>query len=656
MKHTIGILAHVDAGKTTFSEQLLYHTHSIRNRGRVDHQNAFLDTHTLEKQRGITIFSGQAVFSLHGDTYYLLDTPGHVDFSGEMERAVEVMDSAVVIVSCAEGVQGHTRTVWNLLQKHKIPTLFFLNKTDRAGADSGRTFSQICRLLTPTAFFCEESLSAERWSEAFSEQVGSVDDLLMERYFEGVLTPESAGEHLRELFWKGEFFPCYAGSALNDQGISEFLEDFHLLTAFPNDVEEKNTQPFSARVYKVLHDRKGNRITCIKILSGSLKVKESVNCFSPGEEVPVSEKINELRIYSGEKYQQTEQAEAGDLCAVTGLTLPRPGDGIGLRLPEVTFDLVPMLSAKVIYDSSVPDKTVLGYFQELAEEDPLLAVSWEEELRQITVRIMGPIQLEVLRELVLQRFGLSVSFGPCEVLYRETILEEVIGYGHFEPLRHYAEVHLRLSPAKRGTGIHFSSECSLDVLDSNFQHLIRTHVLEKEHKGILLGAPLTDVNISLIVGRAHEKHTEGGDFREAVYRAVRQGLEKAKNVVLEPYYAFTVSVDRELLGRILSDIQKRNGTFSDPVIEGETVTVSGRGPVASFLDYPEELISFSRGGGTIQFRFDGYELCHNSDEVVRQRGYDKDRDRGNTSDSVFCSHGAGFQVKWYDVEKYIHCK
>ena len=656
MRHTVGILAHVDAGKTTFSEQLLYHTHSIRDRGRVDHQNAFLDTHALEKQRGITIFSGQAVFSLQGDTYYLLDTPGHVDFSGEMERAMGVMDSAVVIVSCVEGVQGHTRTVWNLLRKHKIPTLFFLNKTDRAGADPERTFSQICRLLTPKAFFCGESLSAKHWSEVFSEQVGSVDDLLMERYFDASLTSESAGAHLRELFFNGELFPCYAGSALNDQGIREFLEDFHLLTASHDDAEGKNTQPFSARVYKVLHDHKRNRVTCMKILSGSLKVKESVNCFSPGEELPVPEKINEIRIYSGEKYQQVERAETGDLCAVTGLTLPRPGDGIGQRLPEVSFDLTPMLSAKVIYDASVPDKTVLGYFQELAEEDPLLSVAWEEELKQLTVRIMGPIQLEVLRELVLQRFGLSVSFGPCEVLYRETILEEVIGYGHFEPLRHYAEVHLRLSPAKRGAGIHFFSECSLDVLDSNFQHLIRTHVLEKEHKGILLGAPLTDVNISLVVGRAHEKHTEGGDFREAVYRAVRQGLEKAKNAVLEPYYAFTVSAGREFLGRILSDIQKRSGSFSDPVIEGEEVTVSGRGPVASFLDYPAELISFSRGGGTIQFRFDGYELCHNSDEVIRQKGYDKDRDRGNPSDSVFCSHGAGFQVKWYDVEKYIHCK
>lgn len=654
MKHTLGILAHVDAGKTTFSEQVLYHTHSIRDRGRVDHQNAFLDTHQLEKQRGITIFSGQAVFSLEGDTYYLLDTPGHVDFSGEMERSVAVMDSAVIVVSCVEGVQGHTRTVWNLLQKYKIPTIFFLNKTDRAGADCQRVMKQICRLLTPKAFYCEECFSSEHWSEKFTEQVASIDDQLLEAYFNNTLTPTSSKEYLQKLFLNREIFPCYAGSALNDVGVCEFLEDFHWLTA--QKIIPQKEKPFSARVYKVLHDKKGNRITCLKILSGRLQVKDTVDCFSSEKEVPLAEKINEIRIYSGDKYRQEDAAETGDLCGVTGLTFSRPGDSVGLLLPRLSHEVEPMLSAKVIYDPALPSKTVLGYFQELSEEDPLLSVEWEEELSQITVHIMGPIQLEVLGELVKQRFGISVSFGPCEVLYRETILEDVIGYGHFEPLRHYAEVHLRLSPAPRGTGIHFVSECSLDVLDSNFQNLIQTHVLEKEHRGILLGAPLTDVTVSLIVGRAHEKHTEGGDFREAVYRAIRQGLEKAKNLILEPYYNFTISAGSELLGRIISDIQKRNGTFDNPIIEEDEITISGRGPVASFLDYPSELIALTHGSGSIHFQFDGYEPCHNSKEVIRKKGYDKDRDRQNTSDSVFCSHGAGFQVKWYDVEKYIHCK
>lgn len=652
MKHTVGILAHVDAGKTTFSEQILYHTHAIRSRGRVDHQDAFLDTHQLEKQRGITIFSGQATFTLEGHTYYLVDTPGHVDFSGEMERAVQIMDYAIVVVSCVEGIQGHTRTVWNLLQKHQIPVFFFLNKIDREGADPHRVFSEIQEKFSPDAVLLEGRLSEDHWEEVFTEQIAELDERLLEEYLsDGVLDREHTIAVLGEKTAERKLFPCFCGSALNDEGVEEFLMEFSLLTRRGKQ-KNKQEEPFAGRVYKVLHDKKGTRITFLKVLSGHLAPKDTILCSASETE----QKINELRLYSGEKYQQINRAEAGDLCAVTGISGVMPGEGVGACKDRIEFEIVPTLSAKVIYDPSLLSKTVLGYLRQLEEEDPLLHVQWEEELQQIQVQIMGLIQLEVLKELLEERFGISVSFGECEILYRETIAEEVIGMGHYEPLRHYAEVHLRLTPAPRGSGITFRSECHLDVLDSNFQHLIRTHVLEKEHKGMLLGAPLTDVTVSLIVGRAHEKHTVGGDFREATYRAIRQGLEQAKNLILEPYYAFEIAADAVYLGRILSDIQKRNSSFDDPVMNEQTVTVTGKGPAAEWMDYPAELVAFTHGKGSVTFRFYGFEPCHNPEEVIQKRGYDKNRDQENTSDSVFCSHGAGFQVKWYDVPKYIHCK
>lgn len=652
MKSTVGILAHVDAGKTTFSEQILYHTHAIRNRGRVDHQDAFLDTHQLEKQRGITIFSGQASFSLKGHTYYLVDTPGHVDFSGEMERAIQIMDYAIIVVSCVEGIQGHTRTVWNLLRKHNIPVFFFLNKTDRDGADPNRVLSEIKEKFSSSAVIFLDLLSKEIWEEDLTEQIAELDESLLEEYFStGSLNRENALKILKDLVAKGELFPCFCGSALNDEGVESFLEDFSLLTQ-KDENESLSDRPFAGRVYKVLHDKKGSRITFLKVLSGSIAPKDTISCHNPD----IEQKINELRIYSGEKYQQVTKAEAGDICAVTGISGVVPGDGVGACLDRAEFETVPTLSAKVIYDESLLSKTVLDYLKQLEEEDPLLHIEWDEELQQIQVQIMGLIQLEVLKELLQERFGITVSFGECEILYRETIEEEIIGYAHYEPLRHYAEVHLRLTPAERGSGITFQSECSLDVLDSNFQNLIRTHVLEKEHKGLLLGAPLTDVTISLIIGRAHEKHTTGGDFREATYRAVRQGLEQAKNMILEPYYSFEIVADATYLGRILSDIQKRYGTFEDPVMSEQTVTVLGRGPASEWMDYPAELVAFTRGKGSITFRFNGFEPCHNPEEVILKRGYQKDRDKENTSDSIFCSHGAGFQVKWYDVTKYIHCK
>ncbi|MBC8570306.1 elongation factor G [Zongyangia hominis] len=641
MNKVIGILAHVDAGKTTFSEQLLYHTHAIRALGRVDRGDAHLDTHPLERERGITIFSGVASFSYEGDTYTLVDTPGHADFSAEMERALSVMDGAILLISCAEGVDAHTEAIWRLLRRRKIPTFLFLNKTDRVGADPARTLEELRARFSPAVFSLDGAFDGERLSGAPLEEVISQDDDLLARYFSGEDVGREAVTLTRRLVKECRFFPCLSGSALQDEGIDAFLRALHALT----ETSYQEEGPPAGRIYQIRHDAKGNRLCFVKLTGGVLRVRDEIG----------GEKITAIRRYAGDRFEAADTARAGELVAVTGLSLPA-GRGFGGEPDAMPPNVTPMLSAQVLFDPALPAPEVVRCFRELADEDPALAVRWDARLRELSVQIMGVVQLEVLEALCRERFGLSVSFGPSRVLYKETVDAPATGYGHFEPLRHYAEVHLRLTPGAPGSGIVFESLCSTDVLDLNWQRLIGTHVLEKEHRGVLTGAPLTDVKISLLTGRAHLKHTEGGDFREATYRAIRQGLMGAKSVLLEPITAFVIEVSPQDVGRVLFDIQRMSGETEPPLPDGGRTIIRGRAPAACLMDYPRELISFTKGAGRISMRFDGYAPCHNAEEVIAQAGYDPERDLENTPDSVFCSHGAGYPVKWNEVENHIHCK
>ena len=637
MNKVIGILAHVDAGKTTLSEQLLYRTQSIRILGRVDHRDAFLDHNRLERERGITIFSDQAHFSYGGNHYFLVDTPGHVDFSAEMERVLGVLDFAIVVVSCVEGVQGHTETIWRLLERYRMPALFFLNKTDREGADPGRVQRELQAKFSPAV--CDFTAG---FTEPLVERLAELDDNLLERYLGAGFDEAAWLETARELVHERRLFPCFCGAALSGDGIDAFLQWLDRLTHTDYNADA----PFAARVYQIRHDARGDRLALLKVTSGTLRVKDAVG----------AEKVNEIRMYNGTKYVPAQQTCAGELCAVTGLASARPGDALGAEPPWASPCPTPPLMARVEFGRALPARTVLGQFRLLEEEDPALAVEWQEELQEIRVRIMGEIQLEVLRELVCDRFGTEVSFGSPEILYQETIAAPVIGYGHYEPLRHYSEVHLRLEPGARGSGITFRSECPTDLLALNWQRLIETHVFERVHRGVLTGSPLADVAVVLLTGRAHDKHTEGGDFRQAVYRAIRQGLEQAESLLLEPYYAFVISVDDTLVGRVLADLQRMSGRFDPPELECGRAVIRGRAPVATMMGYGRDLAAFSRGRGSISLRVDGYEPCHNPDDVIARRAYDRTRDLANPSDSVFCSHGAGFPVPWYEVERYLHCK
>lgn len=653
MKLVLGILAHVDAGKTTFSEQLLYHTRAIRKLGRVDHQDAFMDHHPIERERGITIFSDQAVFEVGGDTCYLVDTPGHVDFSSETERAIQVMDAAVIVVSGVEGVQSHTETLWKLLRRYEVPTLIFINKTDREGADIPGVIKELktkcssdCLLFTG---HYEEGLMDTTLAEAVAER----NEALLEVYLDEGYKPEAWQSALGQMFKKAEVFPVFAGSALNDTGIDAFIK---AMTMLLHDQESPAEEPFSGHVYKIRHDSAGSRLSFVKVTAGKLKVKDEVVTGKDSEGRPIRQKVNEIRIYSGGRYTTVPEAVPGDLCAVTGLEATRPGDGIGENLYHAGYATVPLLTASVIYDEGLNVRTVLEAFKELEDEDPMLEIVWNERLQEMQLHIMGAIQLEVLEEIVRERFGLEVRFGDCEILYKETIAAPVTGYGHFEPLRHYAEVHLRLEPAAPGTGITFDNACSVDILDTNYQNLIKTHVFEREHRGVLTGSPITDMRIVLVNGRAHLKHTEGGDFRQAVYRAIRQGLEQAESVLLEPVYRFEVEVPSEAMGRVMSDIQKMAGRFEAPELRGDQAVISGFCPVATMMNYSQEILSFTKGRGMLRATFSGYEPCHNAEAVTLRIGYDKKHDVENTSDSVFCSHGAGFNVPWDQVAEYIHCK
>ncbi|GAE02579.1 ribosome protection-type tetracycline resistance related proteins, group 2 [Clostridium botulinum B str. Osaka05] len=649
MHKTIGILAHVDAGKTTFAEQILYHTKSIKNRGRVDHKNSFLDNHKIEKERGITVFSEQGTFNYKDSTYYLIDTPGHMDFSSEMERAIQVMDYAVIIISGVEGIQGHTETVWNLLRKHNIPVLFFINKIDRVGANAENVIEDIKLNFTKKVCFIDKLLNRDELSPELIEFIAEQDEYLLEKYLEDNYEKDLWLKSMKKLIKKSELFPCFIGSALQDIGIEDFLENLHVLTYTEYNEEEK----FSGRVYKIRHDEQNNRLTYIKALSGSLKVKEEIAL--PNIENDFCEKVNEIRIYNGDKYINVDKAEAGQIFAVTGLSAANIGDGIGTLKDKATYNMVPTLKSKVIFDESLNVKDVLKYFKILESEDPSLNIIWDEKFQEIQVYIMGVIQLEVLKNLMEERFGISIDFGPCEILYKETILDTVIGYGHFEPLKHYCEVHLKLEAGERNSGITFESACHADDLTTGNQNLVKTHIFEKDHHGILTGSPITDIKITLLTGRAHNKHTSGGDFREATFRALRQGLEKAKNVLLEPYYSFKMEVPLDYMGRVLSDIQKLKGDFNPPETIHNKAIIKGRGPVATFMNYSVEFISFTKGKGKFNFVFDGYDICHNEKEVIKKIDYDKNADIEYTSTSIFCSKGQAFLVKYDEVEEYMHC-
>ncbi|RIX52112.1 GTP-binding protein [Paenibacillus nanensis] len=645
---TIGLFAHVDAGKTTFAEQLLYHTNSIRSRGRVDHKDAFLDSHDIERARGITVFADQAVMDYKDDRYYLIDTPGHVDFSPEMERAIQVIDYAVVIVSAVEGVQGHTETVWQLLRKHRVPTFFFINKTDRTGADVNRTEEEIRQQLTGDICSITDSFADGRVGEALREVMAERDEALLDAFLEGRDDPGFWLRSLKEMVQESRLFPCAHGSALQDTGVIEFLKQLHLLTTASYD----ESAPFGGRIYKIRHDANGARLTFIKALSGRLKVREQL--VYEGGGAPYDEKITRIYLFNGVKAQPADQVAAGDLFAVTGLSAAEAGQGLGLYADKLAYEAEPTLQSKVEFDGSLHVQQVLGAFRILNAEDPSLNVVWNESLQEIHIRVMGLIQLEVLEELVKERFGFAVSFGQPEILYKETIQSAVTGYGHFEPLRHYAEVHLLLEPGERGSGIQFFSACHPDDLGYSYQNLVRTHLFEREHHGLLTGMPVTDMKITLIRGAAHNEHTHGGDFREATFRALRQGLEKADNVLLEPYYDFKIKAGIDEMGRVLSDIQRASGTFEPPQTIGAHALITGRVPVSTFMNYSTEFASFTHGRGSIRCTFGGYDRCHNAQEVIERKGYNKDADPLYTSSSIFCAKGAGYSVPWDEAEAKMH--
>lgn len=641
---TMGILAHVDAGKTTLSEGILYTCKAIRKLGRVDHQDAFLDTNTLERNRGITIFSKQAECTLGEFGITLLDTPGHVDFSAEMERTLQVLDYGILVISGADGVQGHTETLWRLLSRYQIPVFLFINKMDQPGTDRETLLVELKEKLDTNCV----DFSADQTSEDWKEQVAVCDEQVMEAYLEG---EEISRVQIQKMIRERKLFPCYFGSALKLTGVKEFLEDLKLRIR-----ESSYPESFGAKIYKITRDSQGERLSHMKITGGVLKVKSVLSNGKPGEsgEDIWQEKVNQIRIYSGEKYTMVSEVKAGTVCAVTGLTATYPGQGLGSEQASDMPVLEPVLSYRIGLPEEVNVHQALLQLRQLEEEEPLLHIVWNGTLGEIYAQVMGEVQIEILKSLIKERFGMTVTFDEGNIVYKETILEPVEGVGHFEPLRHYAEVHLLLEPGETGSGLTFATDCSEDVLDRNWQRLILTHLEEREHKGVLLGAPITDMKITLLTGRAHIKHTEGGDFRQATYRAVRQGLCKAKSQLLEPYYEFRLEVPSEQVGRSMTDIQKMLGEFDPPKTEGEMTVLTGSAPVVTMRDYQKEVISYTSGRGRLSCTLKGYYPCHNQEEVVEAVGYDPEADLENPTGSVFCAHGAGFVVNWDQVEEYMH--
>ena len=634
----LGILAHVDSGKTTLSEAMLYRAGVTRRLGRVDHKDAFLDTDALEKARGITIFSKQALLTAGDTDITLLDTPGHVDFSTETERTLQVLDYAVLVVSGTDGVQSHTETLWRLLRRYHVPTFVFVNKMDLPGMERQELLAQLNRRLGE-GFVDFGAEQADR-----DEALALCDQNLMDRMLDAGqlqdadLIPAIARRHV---------FPCWFGAALKLEGVDALLDGLDRYTRPAPALEA-----FGAKVFKVSQDEQGARLTWLRVTGGELKVKAQLTGEADGE--PWAEKANQLRLYSGAKYTLTEAIGPGQVCAVTGLTKARPGEGLGAERDSDLPVLEPVLSYQVLLPEGADVHAALGKLHRLEEEEPQLHVVWNETLGEIHVQLMGEIQLEVLRSLLAERFGLAVEFGPGGILYKETITEPMEGVGHYEPLRHYAEVHLKLEPLPRGSGMQFAADCREEVLDKNGQRLVLTHLEEKHHLGVLTGSPLTDVKITLIAGRAHLKHTEGGDFRQATYRAVRQGLMLAKSQLLEPWYAFRLEVPVENLGRAMTDIQRMEGTFDPPESGEETAVLTGFAPVSTMRSYPMEVVSYTRGRGHLSLTLDGYRPCHNAQEVIAAIGYEPEHDLDNPADSVFCAHGAGFVVPWDQVRSHMH--
>lgn len=632
----MGILAHVDAGKTTLSEGMLYLSGTVRKLGRVDHKDAFLDTYSLERDRGITIFSKQAVFSLGNRRINLLDTPGHVDFSAEMERTLQVLDYAVLVISGADGVQGHTETLWKLLKLYEIPTFIFINKMDQPGTDRESLLTELKERLDEGCIVFGKGKNVESL-----EEIAMTDEAVLDYFMEHETV---RNEDICRLIRERKIFPCYFGSALKLDGVQELLAGFEEYMK-PFDGKKE----FGARVFKISRDDKGERLTFLKVTGGKLVVKMPIN---------KEEKINQIRIYSGAKYEAVNEVEAGGVCAVTGLSSSYIGQGLGVEKGTAAPFLEPVLTYQMILPEGADTTKVLRELKQLEEEEPLLNIVWNPALEEIHVQLMGEVQTEILKTMIAERFHLDVEFGTGKIVYKETIKSPVVGVGHYEPLRHYAEVHLKMEPLEAGSGLVFDTDCSEDVLDRNWQRLILTHLQEREHPGVLTGAPITDMKITIVAGRAHLKHTEGGDFRQATYRAVRQGLKSAESVLLEPWYSFVLEVPSEQVGRAMSDIGQMNGSFEGPEAENKQgmVRLTGTAPASEMRDYQREVWAYTKGRGRITLTLKAYEPCHNAEEVIEEIGYDSERDVDNPTGSVFCAHGAGFLVKWDEVPEYMHIK
>lgn len=646
-KLVIGILAHVDAGKTTLAEHILYQVGKIRTLGRVDHQNAFLDHNQLERERGITIFSKQVQFEYKDTSFTLMDTPGHADFSSEMERVLQVLDYAVLVISGSDGVQGHTETLWRLLSRYQIPTFLFINKMDLQRKSEKELMSELRKHFGDGCIkFNEDQKSTE-----FMENIALCEERLLNQFIEG----QSIGRsEIIRLINIRKVFPCYFGAALKSEGVLAIMEGLNSFTK-----ERGYPDTFGARVFKIGHDEQGNRLTYMKILGGTLKVKAFINHNKTNEEFdPRIEKVDQIRVYSGAKYELRDVVEGGEICAVTGLTKTYPGEGLGFVNNTKRTLLEPVLSYQIILPKDCEASLMLRKLRVLEEEDPQLQIIWIEQLREIHVKLMGEVQIDVLKRIILDRFGVLVDFSQGKILYKETIRASVLGMGHFEPLRHYAEVLLLLEPNDCNAGLEFHTNCSEDMLDANWQNLILSHMQEKEQPGVLMGAPITDIKFTLLAGRAHPKHTEGGDFRQATYRAIRQGLKKAENILLEPYYEYKMELPKECIGRAISDIQKMYGDYKILQSGEETTILSGKTPVVTMMGYQKEVLNYTKGRGKLFVSPLGYYPCHNTSEVLSLSSYDSERDLQHPTGSIFCDHGSGFFVGWDRVEEYMHisCK
>ena len=631
------LLAHVDAGKTTLSEGLLYAGGMIRHIGRVDKQDAHLDMYAYERERGITIFSKQAMIKLPDFTITLLDTPGHADFSAEMERTLQVLDYAVLVISGSDGVQGHTKTLWRLLEEYQIPVFLFINKMDRPDADRQKILAQLKKQLSDGCIDFEDTKS-----EKFQEEAAMCSEKALEIYLSSKAID---GEIICEMAARREIFPCYFGSALKMDGVEEFLQGFCDYT-----MHKEYPDEFGAKVFKIARDETGQRLTYLKVTGGSLKVRETLRDTAGTWE----EKVSQIRIYSGGKYETVNEVRAGAVCAAAGLTKTYPGEGLGTEENSGSPLLEPVLTYQILLPEGCDALQILPKLRQLEEEEPELHFLWNEPHQEILVQVMGEVQTEILQRQVLDRFGIEIGFGTGNILYKETIADTVEGVGHFEPLRHYAEVHFLMEPKERGSGLTFAADCSEDILDRNWQRLILTHLQEKEHAGVLTGSPITDIKITLVTGRAHQKHTEGGDFRQAVYRAVRQGLKQASSVLLEPYYAYRLEVPKDCLGRAMTDLEMRHGTIEGPEISQESAILTGKAPVSELQEYAKDVTAYTKGGGRLFLSYGGYDLCHNQEEVIAQTGYDDAADLENPSSSVFCSHGSGYIVEWDHVAEHMH--